>query len=59
MASIVSAAEVVDKLRERCVTEYENRHIEQTSEFLRELARHANAAIVRGRTLVPGKSSNE
>ncbi|KAL6877985.1 N-terminal fungal transcription regulatory domain-containing protein [Trichoderma longibrachiatum] len=42
---ILSASEVVDKLRERCVTEYENRHIEQTCEFLRELAKHANGAV--------------
>ncbi|KAL7812424.1 N-terminal fungal transcription regulatory domain-containing protein [Trichoderma aethiopicum] len=45
---ILSASDVVDKLRERCVTEYENRHIEQTCEFLRELVRHANGAVVRG-----------
>lgn len=48
MALIESASEVAGKLRKRCVTEYENRHIEQTSEFLRELAVHANGAIVRG-----------
>jgi hypothetical protein len=45
---ILSASEVVEKLRKQCVSEYENRHIEQTSEFLRELVRHAYGAVVAG-----------
>ncbi|KAH0495727.1 hypothetical protein TgHK011_009258 [Trichoderma gracile] len=45
---ILSAAEAVEKLQKQCVTEYEKRHIEQTSEFLRELVRHAYGAVVAG-----------
>ncbi|KAL6871888.1 N-terminal fungal transcription regulatory domain-containing protein [Trichoderma novae-zelandiae] len=44
---MVSASEVVGKLQRQCVTEYENRHVEQTSEFLMELARHANVLTAR------------
>lgn len=47
MESLALASRVVDKLRAQTVSEYEAKHNEQAGEFIAELLKLANGAILK------------